>query len=257
MTGLWGIWFALIMGITGAWYLFEETRLEVIDGTFAWVDSYPLVVHSLPQLHPTKSEILPFGELVAAAQRHAPDLKITGAMTDRNGYFYVEGQTDAVLVRDRANKMYLDPMSGRLVFYQTADALSAYWLWSDMADSIHFGTGGGLTTKFIWFLFGLALSGLSLTGGWLHVKRMQNRSSGSRWSGATPAAATGITLTLLCLAQAIIQTFQASPPGTGYWPDVTPGTALIALFWFASTFAVGFAWLFSLRPRAPASPKTV
>ncbi|PEQ10460.1 hypothetical protein B2G71_22130 [Novosphingobium sp. PC22D] len=257
LAGLWSLWFVAAIGITGAWYLFEETRIEALDGKFAWVDSYPLAVHPLPPLHRAESEMLPFGELVAAARRYAPELEITGASTDRNGYFYVEGKTDALLVRDRANKMYLDPANARLVYYQTADDLSAYWRWSDMADPVHFGTWGGMTTKIVWFLFGLALSGLSLTGGWLHVQRMQRQGAGSRWSGAALAAATGIAITLFCLVVAVLRAFQASPAGTGYWPDVTPGTAVIALLWFASTLAVGITWLVCLRPRRSPSARAV
>ncbi|WP_191229296.1 PepSY-associated TM helix domain-containing protein [Aurantiacibacter xanthus] len=250
VTGLWSLWFALVIGITGTWYLVEETRLKAIDGKFALVDSYPLAVHQLAELNCEDSEELPFEKLIAAAQRHAPGLKITGASADRAGYFYVEGQTDALLVRDRANKMFLDPATGKVVYYQTAADLSPYWRWTHMADPIHFGTWGGLTTKILWCLSGLALSGLSLTGGWLHLQRLLNKRPGMRWRGTALAAGTGIAITLYCLAVAVVAAFTAGPPQGAAWPGVTLGTAVIGAIWFASTFGVGLSWIYCLRPRS-------
>lgn len=35
---------------------------------------------------------------------------------------------------------------------------------SEAADPLHFGTWGGLATKLLWFVFGLALTGVSVSG---------------------------------------------------------------------------------------------
>lgn len=77
-------------------------------------------------------------------------------------------------------------------------------IWSHMADPLHFGTFGGLTTKLIWFLFGLFLSGLSLTGGWLHLKRLEKAADGRvRWRGTILAAWMALAIFAFCIVAAI------------------------------------------------------
>jgi len=90
--------------------------------------------------------------------------------------------------------------------------LMAYEYWDHMADPLHFGDFGGLTTKLIWFVFGLELSGLCLSGAWLQVQRLRIRSGArQRWpiDGAQrlPDIATGVAVFIggsLALTLAII-----------------------------------------------------
>ena len=247
-AGLWSLWFALAIGLTGIWYLFEAGRADLIDGKFSYADAFPNAVNPLPQLKIGATEKLAFGELMARAQEAAPELKINGVSVERGGYFYVEGETDAILVRDRANKMYLDPRDGRVVHYQTAHDLSAYWRWSHMADPIHFGTFGGLVTKFVWFAFGIFLSGLSLSGGWLHLKRLQRDGTGQTyWRGTIGAAAAGIMIFLFCVTAAMMRMFEAGSA-------ITAGAAAVVVVWCLTTFAICVIWLTTLmRPNKRSS----
>ncbi len=76
---------------------------------------------------------------------------------------------------------------------QRPQDLGPYWRWSHMADPIHFGSFGGLTTKRIWFAFGIFLAGLSLSGGWLHLKRLQRDATGrTYWRGTVGASMAGM-----------------------------------------------------------------
>jgi len=47
---------------------------------------------------------------------------------------------------------------------------------SEMADPLHFGTFGGFWTKILYFVFGVILSGLSLSGVYVFSARIRNAS---------------------------------------------------------------------------------
>jgi uncharacterized iron-regulated membrane protein len=245
-AGLWSLWFVLLIGITSVWYLFEAVRSDAIDGKFSYADTAPSAVIALPPLEIEGEQTLGFGDLLERARAAAPAVDISSVSLDRGGYFYAEGATDAVLVRDRANKMYLDPRDGRVVYSQAASDLSAYWQWSHMADPLHFGTFGGLTTKLIWFLFGLFLSGLSLTGGWLHLKRLEKAAEGRvRWRGTILAAWMALAIFAFCIVAAIYV-------GIGT-TGVTIGTIAVSSGWSVLTFAICLIWLVALMRRKSSS----
>ena len=52
-----------------------------------------------------------------------------------------------------------------------AEDLDMLERWSHTADPLHFGNFGGLTSKLIWFVFGISLSALIPTGAYLWVRR--------------------------------------------------------------------------------------
>tara|TARA_A100001391_G_scaffold142053_1_gene99795 strand:+ start:3704 stop:5059 length:1356 start_codon:yes stop_codon:yes gene_type:complete len=243
-AGLWSLWFVLVIGLTGTWYLFEASRMDFLDGKFSYADSNPKAVNPLPKLDVETSQRLSLGELLARTRAAAPGLKITSISLDRGGYFYAEGETDALLVRDRANKIYLDPRDGRVAHYQTARDLSAYWRWSHMADPIHFGSFGGLTTKLIWFAFGIFLAGLSLSGGWLHLKRLQRDTTGQTyWRGTVGASMAGMSIFLFCVAAAILRVTEGGLA-------ITAGAATVAILWCLTTFAVCTIWVKALARKS-------
>lgn len=256
LVGLWGIWFAWVIGITGAWYLFEATREDFGDGKGVWVAPSAFAHRSLPALTTHRTNpTLSVGKLIQHARQARPDLDIRNASWD-SGYFYVDGQSDHWLVRDRANKLYLDPRDGAVVFNQHASDQPLYWRWSDTADPLHFGDFGGLTSKLIWFVFGLGLSGLCLTGAWLHAQRLAQEAGGrerARWAGTGAALAA----TLLVLAASVkggwdeIKGFGPVVNGVQHWPEVPWAVTAFIAGWVVLTLAI-IAWWVSLFWRAPA-----
>ena len=192
--GLWSFWFVLVIGTTGLWYLFEAARSDYIDEKFSYVGPGETAVNPMPTLKDDGTS-LSFRELMDKAGKARPDMNITMVYLDREGYFYFEGHEKDLLVRTRANKVYIDPSSGQIAYSQTASDLSVYWYWSDMADPLHFGTFAGLASKIIWFIFGLLLSGLSLTGAWLHLKRLQkDKKNRAYWRGSVTVGFASIML---------------------------------------------------------------
>ncbi|AWW74450.1 peptidase [Erythrobacter sp. KY5] len=244
VCGLWSLWFLLVIGITGTWYLYEHSRLRLADGIAAHTDTFEGSVHRLPALI-SAEEALPLKTLVERVQSERPGLRIKSIRPNSEGYFYVEGQDGDILVRDRANKMYLDPATGGVVFSQEATDLSAYWYFSDMADPLHFGDFGGLWTKLIWVIFGLGLSGLALTGTWLHVKRLRrDRWGRAQWTGTL--AAVGLTYAILGVSawHGIHEIKDYGPiiDGAQQWPMAPFGVWAVVGAWVALTATILLIW---------------
>jgi uncharacterized iron-regulated membrane protein len=190
LAGVWSLWFLALMAITGVWYLI----------VFAGVD------FAYPEIAPVhRAEPLPWrpiNSLLEAARDVAPQLQI-GRVYLPGGYYgdiaVLHGQGDASLVRDRANTVVLDAYSGAPMLIRSASDLGWPMRWVDTADPLHFGNFAGLIGKTIWFAFGLLLSGLALTGAYLHARRQQrHRHVVARRRSILIAYA--FTLIVLCIA---------------------------------------------------------
>ncbi len=174
VLGLWSLWFVLLMGGTGGWYLFEMARLDMGDGKFSYIGTGPAAIHPVPV--PKAAPAAPplaWDEMMRRVAEARPALNVhaAGPGLSHPGAFYVEGQAGHVLVRDRANQLHLDRGSGEILHHQDAAALPLYWRWSHTADPLHFGNFAGLAGKVVWFAWGLMLCGIIITGTYLHARR--------------------------------------------------------------------------------------
>lgn len=246
LAGLWSIWFVLLIAITGSWYLYEEARYKLGDHKFALVDSFPLAVNILPKLEISDDNKKEISHLIDVARTVRPDMHITKIYPNRAGYFYVIGQSDDWLVRDRANKLFINPKTGQVVFNQYADQLDTYWRWSEMADPLHFGSFGGFVTKIIWGLFGLVLAGLSLSGGWLYIqKQIKKRSKRLKWRG-TLLAAVIVSLLPLAITPIIwifLHRIGGKINGEYVMADVSVNVTVFLATWVFVTAAIHVAWI--------------
>ena len=226
LTGVWSFLFALIIGITGVWYLTEH-----ILYANHWATAEQPVKLSPQSLvaHGNTPRPLDTDSVVLAARRAMPDLDIRKiwfpvTLTDP---VRVEGQAAAWLVQERANQVVLDPYSGEVLAMERAEQAGAYKRWGDTADPLHFGDFGGIPTKILWSLFGMALPAMVLTGSYLSLRQSQR---------PTPKAyRLGACISALLFATSL---YYSVPAATRYKTPAVPawqsqGTIVIGSWRFA------------------------
>ena len=243
-AGLWSLWFVLLIGVTGVWYLIE---IAARDLTGESINFRP------PPAFDVAKGATPLDELVASVREARPtlDIRMIGWPDEdqpQSNTLYFDGQDRHLLVRNRANKLYVAEHDGSIVFDQAASDLSLYWRWIDTVDPLHFGDFAGLTTKLIWFLFGLLLSGLILTGTYLHAKRLAAASGSARrhrWPGTLLAVAVTMAIILSTVYFGLVEArdyYGIAVDGAMRFPDLAPGVSAFLIAWIALTLGVIALW---------------
>lgn len=170
LIGAWSIPFMALIAATSLWYLVERSDFPKIS---------PYLDVNVPSIDTAgvdttwKRMELDYDRLQAIAEDAIPGLVVKDlippAAVDQPVYF--TGTTHVPLVRHRANRVYIDPHTSKVIYVQRADQINTITWLNDIADPLHFGHWGGLVTKTVWFTFGMALCALTLTGPWLYLKR--------------------------------------------------------------------------------------
>jgi len=233
LCGLWSLWFVALMAVTGLWYLIE----------FAGVD------FDYPEIEPTAgvaSESLSTDALIARARQLAPELRVSQIYLP-GGYYgpvaVMHGEDETMLVRDRANVAILDASNAAPMLLRSGVELGWPARWVDTADPLHFGNFGGLVSKTIWFVFGTILSGLCLTGAYLHLQRQKRtRAIGNEHRRAVLAA---YAVTCLVLIAAVIGAVQEIARYGA--PHPPPSVGGFIATWTFSTILILFVWMRRLR----------
>ncbi|MEM9287658.1 MAG: PepSY-associated TM helix domain-containing protein [Pseudomonadota bacterium] len=176
LGGIWSLWFTVIIALTGLFYLAESLGARAARFDIKAPQSEPApLVGSLT-------------EYASRAKQHLPDYDIAlvglPAFAGRPIEFY--GQSKAILVRDRANRVHFDSQTGAVVGVFDGRDATAWQRVSEAADPLHFGTFGGIWTKLLYFVFGAILSALSLSGVYIYSARI--RKAANRPTAVRPPA---------------------------------------------------------------------
>jgi uncharacterized iron-regulated membrane protein len=176
LAGVWSLWFVALMIVTGLWYLLEET--------VARAPNLPQPAAATATGAPPPDLAGRLAASLAAAQAADPALRIRVVQFPGSNEtsFRFEGQKSAILVRDRANAVWTEAVSGRTLLVADGRDLTLHQRISEAADPLHFGTWGGYPAKIAWFLFGLLLTALSVSGAALYAMRLA-RAPGSDGQG--------------------------------------------------------------------------
>ncbi|MEM0984929.1 MAG: PepSY-associated TM helix domain-containing protein [Pseudomonadota bacterium] len=172
-AGLWGSWFFIVMIGTGIWYLAE---FGAALGGQRFEPSRPSLTAERVADFGDSVTVRSVDEIIAAAQESYPELEVTSIRwpSSLRQAVTVAGDVGNPIIRDRSNAVFLDPVSLEVLQRKKSDEMGwIAWL-NETADPLHFGFFGGLPTKLIWFVFGVAMTGLSVTGVWLTWKRLKS-----------------------------------------------------------------------------------
>ncbi|MBV6645066.1 MAG: PepSY domain-containing protein [Cyclobacteriaceae bacterium] len=173
LVGVWSIPFVILFSLTGIWYFLERTNTasisEIANTKSPTIDGIAEDGKAFAQI---RREI-DYDRAVDIAELVLPGLQVKDILPPANekAPIYLNGVTDVPLVRDRANRVYLHPVTYEVLQMQNAKQLSPITWLNDIADPLHFGYFGGLFTKLVWFLGGLGISFLVATGIWISLKR--------------------------------------------------------------------------------------
>jgi uncharacterized iron-regulated membrane protein len=191
-AALWTTWFTLLIVVTSAWY-FTEWGLHRVGVSV----SAPLMA--------TSKALADYPSPVGSLQRHIDATKAVfpemtahniSLPTARRNQVIITGPSTDWLLRDRASRVTLDPATAAVLAVQRPADLDTLEYLADLVDPVHFGSFGGLTTKILWFICGLLLTGLSASGVWLTWRR--TRQTLGRWHLLTSVpivAAVGLAIT--------------------------------------------------------------
>ena len=205
LLGVWSLWFVGLIAATGLWYLVESLGGEA--------PPLPSAKAAAPVAAPAATAAR-LDHALAAAHAADPALAVENIRfpTAKSGAFVIEGRRAAWLVRPRADAVAVDAARGRVLLVADARDLDLHQRVSEAADPLHFGTFGGYWTKVPWFLFGLALTALSVSGIAIYGLRIGRRAGAgalaTAWSGmgawrwpACAAVATGLAMIALLIVR--------------------------------------------------------
>ena len=234
LCGVWSLPLIAITCITSFWYLAEW-----------WL---PRPDRAEPAAVSGEDRIGVAGA-VAVTRAAFPELDIRMIMPpgQKDPVYWLQGHDGGFLVRGRAS-IQVDKTSGAVKSIVRTRDLGVVDRLKETVDVLHFGTFGGLWTQALYFVLGLAVSGLALSGAYLHAQR-RKRGSERRHVLARREIVAAYGLTVLLLALAIKAGFDEL---SGYaidatWPETPVSVILFLASWMLVTVGALTAWCWKLR----------
>lgn len=166
LAGVWSIWFLLLMSLTGLWYLLQAVLWH--NEVEFYHEAEPMSVLYVPPVNANGSlpAMIPVAQAIERAQQFLPELQPAFvAMPEHpRDYYRISGFGDSVLFDQYSYNVWINPWTGEVADSRVPAQMDALETVMSVADPLHYGTIGGLWTKLIWFVFGLMVSGMAITG---------------------------------------------------------------------------------------------
>ena len=178
--GLWSIWFSRVIAATGCWYLYEfgfQVAKTSLEPRAPKIDR-PEMKDETPASQLSADR---FTALASIAQTAHKDWEITSIVFPNKNKqpLQFRGVSGNPLLRDRAYRVFVDPTTMDVVSVFTPSSIGANAYLNEYIDPLHFGSFGGLSSKLVWFIFGLGLTSLSITGVMMTWQRTRSKALSS------------------------------------------------------------------------------
>ena len=161
--GVWSIWFLIVMSLTGLWYFTQQVMWHAdID-----IEAHPpLVAASDIPLGEKAEPPVTFADAMKTTEERFPEFRPSYIMMPEHNrdMFKIMGGGDTVFFDDYSYRVNINPWTGEIASETTPESMGALQTIQHIVDPLHYGTIGGIWTKAIWFIFGLILSAMSVTG---------------------------------------------------------------------------------------------
>lgn len=161
--GVWSIWFLIVMSLTGLWYFTQQVMWHAdID-----IEAHPPLVEASDIPLGEKAEPpVTFADAMKTTEARFPEFRPSYIMMPEHNrdMFKIMGGGDTVFFDDYSYRVNINPWTGEIASETTPESMGALQTIQHIVDPLHYGTIGGIWTKAIWFIFGLILSGMSITG---------------------------------------------------------------------------------------------
>lgn len=179
LIGLWSLWFVLIIGVTGSWWFYKNPLVQHFGATSLVEPTLQIPLLSDQDMQHKQLSVLGAEGITARVKEAYPQAKILMiSPPEHNAEPYeVTFEDSAWLVpAGRQNKLYISPLNGEIVGQRLVTDHTAMQRLDSAMTPLHYGNWalgnrGDLLVKGVWFIFGLLLTALCISGLIIHLKR--------------------------------------------------------------------------------------
>ncbi len=165
LVGVWSLWFLLLMSLTGLWYLVQAILWHNDVAFYHEVEPLPSIAVPAPDNN-HRPAMIAVEQAVSAAQQYLPQLQVAAvSMPEHPRDFYrISGSGDSIWFDGYSYSVWINPWTGAVADSRVPSQMGGLETMMSVVDPLHYGTIGGLWTKVIWFVFGLLVSGMAISG---------------------------------------------------------------------------------------------
>ena len=186
LAAVWSLPFLAIVAITSLYYF--------VAGLGLWPGRLPPVPHPVEraEMLPASFDGAALDAALAEASARIPGFRLMEVQfpLSRKDAVVLKGTATAALVRPRANALVVDPSTGEVLDDWRAEDLRPTVRIAEAVDRLHFGTWGGtnawggVLSRTLWIVLGLAATLLSLSGATIFAARTRPAAAAAAGLGA-------------------------------------------------------------------------